>query len=153
MSLAEELETLSGWIHRIPRVGMDTLRGAGVSMHLLDFVMIGALKRTLSLASGLHAILVARNMVCARALLRMQLDTVTRFLAYTYVSDPESVAHGVIAGTQLRKFKSTDGKPLTDSYPGLHRRDRVSGYQVLLTTRSEMPGRRWQSVIDSLSIL
>lgn len=116
MSLEKELETLSGWIQRIPRVGIETLGGAGASMHLLDFVMIGVLKRTLSLASGVHAMILARNMTCARALLRMQLDTVTRLLAYTYVTDPESVANGVISGEQLKKYKSSDGRLLTDSY-------------------------------------
>lgn len=116
MSLEKEVESLSSWIQRIPRVGMETLGGAGAAMHLLDFVMIGAVKRTLSLASGVHAAILARNMTCARALLRMQLDTVTRLLAYTYVSDPESVANGVIGGTPLKKYKSKDGKALTDGY-------------------------------------
>lgn len=83
-------------------------------MHFLDFVMVGALKRTLSLAVGVHAMILAKNIACARALSRMHLDTVTRLLAYTYVSDPESVALGVISGKQLKKYKSKDGGWLTD---------------------------------------
>lgn len=116
MPLVAELEVLSSWIQRLPRIGMETLGGAGASMHVLDFVMVGAVKRSLSLASGLHTMVEAQNMVCSRAFLRMQLDTVTRLLAYTYVKDPESMAQGVIGGTPLKKFKSAEGKALVDAY-------------------------------------
>lgn len=116
MSLAAELETLSTWLQRLPNVGMEAIGGTGASMHVLDFVMIGAVKRSLSLASGLHAMVDAQNIVCARAILRMQLDTVTRLLAYTYVEDPESMARGIIGGTPLKKFKSREGKALVDAY-------------------------------------
>jgi hypothetical protein len=116
MPLSAELEKLSEWVRRLPEIGMHTLGGAGTPMRVLDFVMIGAVKRSLSLASGLLGMLQARNMVCSRALLRMQLDTVTRVLAYTYVADPEGMARAIIGGKQLRKFKSVDGKPLTDAY-------------------------------------
>jgi hypothetical protein len=116
MSLSAELDKLSVWVERWPKIGMNTLGGAGAPMLVLDFVMIGAGKRSLSLASGLLAMLQAQNMVCSRALLRMQLDTVSRFLAYTYVADPENMAIAVIAGTELKKFKSRDGNALTDTY-------------------------------------
>ena len=116
MPLVAEVEALSSWIQRLPRIGMDSLGEVGASMHVLDFVMIGAVKRSLSLSSGLHIMVEVQNMVCSRALLRMQLDTVTRLLAYTYVKDPESMAQGIIGGTPLKKFKSTDGKALVDAY-------------------------------------
>ena len=116
MSLSTELEKLSLWVECWPKIGMNTLGSTGTSMLILDFVMIGAVKRSLSLASGLLAMLQARNMVCSRALLRMQLDTVSRLLAYTYVADPEKMATEVIGGKQLKKFRSQDGKPLTDAY-------------------------------------
>jgi hypothetical protein len=116
MSLATELDVLSKWIQRLPHIGKETLGGAGTPMLVLDFVMIGAIKRSLSMASGLHSMVQARNIVCARAILRMQLDTVTRLLAYSYVKDPERVASAVIGGTPLKKFKSTEGKPLIDAY-------------------------------------
>ncbi len=116
MSLATELEKLSGWIKRLPEVGMNTLGGSGAPMYVLDFVMIGAVKRSLNLTSGLLAMLQAQNMVCSRALLRMQLDTVSRLLAYTYVTDPENMAKGIIGGKQIKKFRGRDGKPFTDTY-------------------------------------
>lgn len=116
MSLNPELDALSGWIERLPRIGLETIGGAGARMQVLDFVMIGAIKRSLSLASGLHSLVQAQNIVCSRALLRMQLDTISRLRAYTYVNDPESMAREVIGGAALKKFKSTDGKALGDAY-------------------------------------
>src|ERR1041385_6911148 len=116
MSLATELEALKLWLEQLPKVGMASLASPGGAMYVLYWVMIGAVKRSLSLASGLHAMIVAKNMVCARALLRMQLDTVTRVLAYTYVEDPNKVASGVVGGKHLKGFKSHDGQPLTDKY-------------------------------------
>ncbi|MBP1473298.1 hypothetical protein J7I44_03250 [Frateuria sp. MAH-13] len=116
MTLAEELASLDNWLTRLPSVGMKALGGAGSSMYVLDWVMIGAVKRSLNLASGLTSMISAKNMVCARALLRMQLDTVTRLLGYTYVDDAELVARAVMGGKQLREFKSVDGRKLTDAY-------------------------------------
>lgn len=116
MPLAVELDELATWVERLPSIGMETLGGAGASMYILDFVMIGAVKRSLSLASGMQSMVQAQNMVCSRAILRMQLDTVSRLLAYSYVKDPEAMAKALIGGTPIKKFKSRDGKPLVDGY-------------------------------------
>jgi hypothetical protein len=116
MSLSAELEELGNWVERLPSVGMHTLGGAGAPMYVLDFIMIGAVKRSLSLGSGLIGMVKSKNMVCSRALLRMQLDTVTRLLAYTYVDDSEAMAKEVLGGKKLASFKSRDGKQLRDWY-------------------------------------
>lgn len=55
-------------------------------------------------------------MMCGRALVRMQIDTVSRLSAYAYVDNAEEMASKIIGGTSLKKFKSTDGKKLTDAY-------------------------------------
>ena len=79
-------------------------------------IMIGAIKRSLSLAAGLHTLVENKNMTCVRAIVRMELDTISRLLAYTYVSEPSEVAKEVIGGKALNKFKCKDGKFLRDSY-------------------------------------
>lgn len=116
MSIADEQVRLEGLRDRVLRAGVEALGGPGKSFYILDFVMIGAVKRTLGLASGLISMVKARNMTCSRALVRMHLDTVSRLLAYAYVDDPEATASAVIGGTPLKKFKSKDGNPLTDAY-------------------------------------
>lgn len=70
------------------------------------------MKRSLSLASGLHALVKTKNMTCARALVRVELDTVSRLLAYTYVTEPSDMAKAVIEGKVLNSFKCRDGKKL-----------------------------------------
>lgn len=85
-------------------------------MYYTDLVLAGATKRTLGLGHGLIAMINAKNMLCGRALVRMQIDTVSRVLAYTYVADREDLARRVIGGEKLRSFKCRDGKRLTDQY-------------------------------------
>jgi hypothetical protein len=48
MPLAAELDELAIWVKRLPSIGMQTLGSAGADMYILDFVMIGAVKK------GLH---------------------------------------------------------------------------------------------------
>ncbi len=110
MPLAAELDELTTWVKRLQSIGMRTLGSAGASMYILDFVMTGAVKRSLSLASGMLSMVQAQNMVCSRAILRMQLDTVSCLLSYSYVNDPEEMAKALIGGTPIKKFKSRDGK-------------------------------------------
>ncbi|MEB1349791.1 hypothetical protein VDP57_21160 [Xanthomonas campestris pv. campestris] len=116
MTLEQERKKLNALLDQIPAAGMHALGGSGASLFILDFIICGAIKRTLSLGHGLLSMIEARNITCSRALVRMQIDTVSRLLAYTYVSDPEEVAKAVIEGTPLKRFKSQDGKPLRDDY-------------------------------------
>jgi hypothetical protein len=95
---------------------MPVVGESGAPIYVLDFIVLGAVKRSLSLASGLLVLIEAKNMVCARAVLRMQLDTIARLCAYLYVDDPEQMAKAIFGGERLNKFKSTDGKPLRDGY-------------------------------------
>ncbi|ENX23573.1 hypothetical protein F892_00168 [Acinetobacter vivianii] len=116
MNLGRELQVLDQWIEDFPKIGMETLGGEGGPMYILDIVVIGVTKRSLSLATGLRDLVNAKNMTCSRAIVRMQLDTVSRFLAYTYVDDPSGMALAVIGGKPLHKFKCRDGKQLRDGY-------------------------------------
>mgnify|MGYP003642954269 CR=1 FL=1 len=116
MNLGRELQALDQWIADLPKIGMKTLGGKGAPMYILDIIVIGVAKRSLSLASGLRDLINAKNMTCSRAIVRMQLDTVSRFLAYTYVDDPSEMAKAVIGGKPLHTFKCRDGKQLRDAY-------------------------------------
>ncbi|MFC7302265.1 hypothetical protein D0Y53_09995 [Luteimonas weifangensis] len=88
----------------------------GSNMYYTDLILAGATKRTLGLGHGLISMINAKNMLCGRAIVRMQIDTVSRVLAYTYVSDREDLARRVIGGEKLRSFRCSDGKRLTDQY-------------------------------------
>lgn len=116
MSISVEIEKLEKWISLLPKIGMETLGGAGKPVYILDLIIIGVIKRSLSLASGLHDLVKSKNMTCSRAILRMELDTVSRLLAYTYVNDPSEMAKAIIGGKALNSFKCRDGKQLRDGY-------------------------------------
>lgn len=116
MTLSRELDELEKQLSSLPRMGLAVLEARNGAMFILDFIVIGAVKRTLSLGHGLIVMVKTKNMTCARAIVRMQIDTVSRLLAYTYVDDPEEMAKQVIGETPINKFKSIDGQPLRDKY-------------------------------------
>src|SRR3546814_15813010 len=78
----------------------------------------------------------------SRAIVRMQIDTVSRLLAYTYVNDPEEMASKIIGGEPLNKFKSRDGKLLRDAHliDRIVRKGVVYGKSV--SVRVNVGGRR-----------
>lgn len=116
MSIDSELETLKKWIIYLPKLVLETVGCEGKPMYILDIIIIGVIKRSLSLASGLHDLVKSKNITCSRAIVRMELDTVSRFLAYTYVDQPSEMAKAILEGKKLNSFKCRDGKKLQDSY-------------------------------------
>ena len=92
MSLSSELEDLEVQLKSLPEAGHKALAARDGALFLVDLIIVGAVKRSLSLGHGLIAMVKTKNMTCARAIVRMQIDTVSRLLAYTYVDDPEGMA-------------------------------------------------------------
>lgn len=116
MELSRELKNINDALDKVPSAMLRAFGEEGGSMYYTDLILAGATKRTLGLGHGLISMISAKNMLCGRALVRMQIDTVSRVLAYTYVADREDLARRVIGGQKLRSFKCRDGKRLTDQY-------------------------------------
>lgn len=116
MTLSIHLDKLETQLDALPRLGHEAFIAQDKAMSLVALMMVGAVKRSLSLGHGLIGMVNAKNMTCARALVRMQIDTISRLLAYTYVDDPEQVVLKVIGGVSLHTFKSKEGKNLRDGY-------------------------------------
>jgi hypothetical protein len=116
MGLQSSLEKLEKQLGGIPGSAHRALATQHGALYLLDLIIVGATKRSLSLGHGLIAMINTKNMTCARAIVRMQIDTVSRLLAYTYVDDPEAMASKIIGGTPLNTFKARDGQKLRDAY-------------------------------------
>ena len=77
----------------------------------------GATKRSLFVADGFAAACDSHNIVCAGAILRLQLDTALRVHATSLVADPEAFVIAVMTGTRVDKmFDRSHRKKLTDSY-------------------------------------
>lgn len=95
---------------------MACLNAHGAALYPLDLMASAAAKRSLSLALGFRRMVEDRNMMCAGALLRLQLDTALRFYAAYRAKDPHKFAVAVLDGGEIRKMKDRFGKKMTDRY-------------------------------------
>ena len=82
----------------------------------VDLVVIAVVHRSISLIDGFVRMVEDRNVLCANALLRLQLDNIIRLYACWLVDDPHSIALRLLEGKPLRKVKSRDGQALSDRY-------------------------------------
>ena len=92
------------------------MRAGELALFELDFIAVFALKRAVAALVGFASLIEQRNMTCARPLLRVQIDNVLRFYAFSLANDPQKMARDVMAGTHIRKIKDRDGQALTDAY-------------------------------------
>jgi hypothetical protein len=112
-SLLSELATDAD---RMRKAMVEVVVPAGSPMFPLDFLAFAAVKRHASTTSAFVAMVRSWNMVVARALLRMHIDTSLRFSAAWYVPEPHAFAAEVLKGTRIDKLKARTGARLTDSY-------------------------------------
>lgn len=81
----------------------------------LDLLASGAVKRGVSAAGAIKVLVESSNMVSARSLLRMDVDTALRFSAAWLVENPHEFAMLAISGRSINKLKDHEGKTLTDA--------------------------------------
>jgi hypothetical protein len=112
-SLLQKLEDDTA---RMRRVMMENVIPAGSPMYPLDFLAFAAAKRHASTTSAFTAMIRNWNMVVARALLRMHIDTSLRFSAAWHVADPHKFASSVLKGDRIDKMKTRTGQRLTDAH-------------------------------------
>ena len=94
----------------------EMLSAENGAMYPVDLLATGAIKRFLSTSSAFRLLVESNNLVSARSILRIHLDTAMRFHAVWLVSDPHKFASDVLAGKQINRMKDRDGIKLTDSY-------------------------------------
>jgi hypothetical protein len=94
----------------------QVMQAQGGAVYAVDLLANAATNRSLALASGFRTMVEARNLTCAGALLRLQIDTASRFFASSLVNDPEDFAESVLAGKHIDKLKDRDGEHMRDRY-------------------------------------
>lgn len=104
----------------------------------LDLLAYGAIKRNLSTTTAISQMVSSWNMLSARSLLRVHIDTALRFSAAWLVEQPHDFALKIIGGQRIDKLKDRTGAKLTDAhlvkiraseYPWLPKvYDSLSGY-------------------------
>jgi hypothetical protein len=97
-------------------LGDQMLQAFGGTMYGMDLLAVGALNRSKAHIAGFRQLVHSKNLVCAGALLRLQLDTALRFHAAWLVSDPHDFALAVLRGEHVRTMKDRSGKKMTDVY-------------------------------------
>ena len=93
----------------IPDVIGDNLIG-------VDFCFIGLLDRNIRLADGFLLLIKERNLTCAGALLRLQMDNCMRVLAISIANDEKEIVEYILDGKPISKLKDRDGNRLQDAY-------------------------------------
>lgn len=97
------------------KIWLSVIGEAGAPAFPLDLMAFGAVKRNISTASAFCQMIESWNMVCARSLLRIHIDTSLRFSAAWLVERPHQFATDVFKGERIDKMKDKQGKPLTDA--------------------------------------
>lgn len=86
------------------------------NIYYADFLVFGALDRLLANSIGFKLMIESKLFPCAAALVRMQIDIAMRIHALALVDDKDGLAKFVMDGNRLSKWKSRDGKRLTDAF-------------------------------------
>ena len=97
-------------------VGKRLFSKPGAPIFGLDLLAYGAIKRNLATTTAIAQMVASWNMVCARPLLRIHLDTALRFSAAWFVEQPHDFALKVIQGHRIDKLKDQAGCKLTDAH-------------------------------------
>lgn len=88
----------------------------GQSLLKEDFFFCAATDRCIHLIDGFASMLQDRNLTCAGALLRLQLDNCMRTYAAFIAENKDAVIDCIISGNRIDKQKSKDGDLLKDVY-------------------------------------
>ena len=110
------LEDLEKRKDKLLELGQDMLSASSGNVYPVDLLAIGAIKRTISMSGGMRILIEYFNMLCARSLLRLQIDTALRFFAVFIVKDPHEFALKVLDGQQINRMKDSSGNLMTDAY-------------------------------------
>jgi len=115
-SLEESLAKLVPLDEAHLELGKQMFNAFGGTLYGMDLLAAGALNRSKAHIAGFRQLIEAKNLICAGALLRLQLDTALRFHAAFLVEQPHDFALAVLGGKRVRDLKDRDGVGMTDAY-------------------------------------
>lgn len=115
-AVIEQIALVETDIGAMLKLGKRLFGEANAPIFPLDFLAYGAIKRNLSTAKALTLMVATWNMVCARSLLRVHIDTSLRFSAAWLVDKPHDFALQVLKGARIDKLKDSKGNRLTDAH-------------------------------------
>ncbi|MCR4618403.1 MAG: hypothetical protein K5669_09515 [Lachnospiraceae bacterium] len=82
----------------------------------LDLCFCALMDRSIRLAQGFVLMVENRNLTCAGALLRLQLDNCLRLYAINIAEDEKAIVDCLLKGEKIRNLKDKSGKKMSDGY-------------------------------------
>lgn len=90
------------------------VEGDQASIFPLDLVASRAVKRNISLSAAFKSLILAWNLVTARSLVRINIDTALHSSAAWLVENPNDFSMRVIAGKRIDRLKCKKSKKFSD---------------------------------------
>lgn len=84
--------------------------------YVADLLMFGLMDRNIGLIEALPSLVESKNIHALAPLLRVQLDGLLRLHAFSVIEKRDDFVLHIIKGGEVRKFKDSEGNPLTDRY-------------------------------------
>lgn len=95
---------------------LKMIQAGNCALYNIDLLFCAVAKRAISLVEGFLTLAKENNYLCALPLVRLQLDNGLRSYALSFVKDKEDFFKHFASGVPIKKYKSTDGKNLSDNY-------------------------------------
>ena len=113
--LKDKKEKLDTYFDKLTKAGFDAV--GNINMGMIDFLIIGVVKRSLDLVDGFILTISNWNLICAAPIIRMHLDTLLRlnYISKIPPKEADKLIHHIMGGDPLYKFKDSEGKGLTDT--------------------------------------
>lgn len=115
-TISDALRVVDSDAEKLVSLSAEMANAHNGDVYPFDLFANGATNRAIALSAGFTSMIRDKNLNCAGAILRLQLDTACRFFAGFLVNDPHQFAMDVLAGKEIRKMTDKDGKKLSDSY-------------------------------------
>lgn len=126
-NVATHIAAIESSIQETKTIAADVI---GKTMLDFDLCFCGLMDRNIHLAEGFIPMLNSRNLTCAGALLRLQLDNCLRIYAIFSAEDEKAAVNCILNGDRLNRLKDKDGKFMTDG----HLKTALSKYDKQLPT-------------------
>ena len=114
--LLKSLERLESLENSQLELAKNMIQAHEGSIYAMDLFILGALNRSLATSDGFKGLVKSKNLICAGAILRLQIDTAIRIFAGTLVEDTNKFVGDILKGKHIRNLKDRDGNKMTDRY-------------------------------------
>lgn len=115
-SIEEKLSILADLRKEHQEAAAKSTTAAGGDIFPFDFMIWGAINRSMSVIDGFTLMIQHENFMCSAVLLRVQLDSLARLFAFSLVDDVHELSMEVLKGKHIRNIRDKESNKMTDAY-------------------------------------